>query len=161
MPPLFDAAWTERKDDHGDPRGAGGRSVPLLTLYLHLHETTVPQDTAALRSLWLAMLTSPWQHVLVAAEAGEVVSSCVVTIVPNLTRGQRPYALVENVVTAPAYRGRGLATACLRRARELAVAAHCYRLMLLTGSKEQSTLDFYRRAEYSSEEKTGFVLHLD
>ena len=38
-------------------------------------------------------------------------------IIPNLTRGLRPYAFVENVVTHADYRGKGYATACLNYAR--------------------------------------------
>ena len=129
----------------------------LLTLYLHLHETSVPPSTDALQALWHSMLADARQHVLVAVEAGQIVSSCVVTIIPNLTRNLRPYALVENVVTAPVFRGRGLATACLHRARELAMESGCYKIMLMTGSEHESTLAFYRRAGYSSDEKTAFV----
>ena len=30
-------------------------------------------------------------------------------------------------------------------------------MMLLTGSKKKSTLDFYRKAGYNSEDKTAFI----
>ena len=51
----------------------------------------------------------------------------------------------------------GLATACLDYAREIAVRENCYKLMLLTGSKQENTLDFYRKAGYNSEDKTAFI----
>ena len=44
---------------------------------------------------------------------------------------------------------------------EIAKAENCYRLILMTGSKLESTLNFYRRAGYDDKEKTGFILHLD
>ena len=53
---------------------------------------------------------------------------------PNLTRGVRPYAFVENVVTRADARGHGYATACLNHAKALAQQAGCYKMMLLTGS---------------------------
>ena len=83
-------------------------------------------------------------------------SSCTLLVVPNLTHGGRPYALVENVVTRPEYRRQGLGSAVLNAARDLAVREGCYKIMLLTGSKRQSTLDFYRRAGYRDDLKTGF-----
>ena len=56
---------------------------------------------------------------------------------------QRPHAVVENVVTDSACRGRGLATACLDYARDIARRENCYKIMLMTGSKLESTLRFY------------------
>jgi len=77
-----------------------------------------------------------------------------------LTRGVRPYALIENVVTHPAYRGKGLATRCLQFARETAERENCYKIMLLTGAKDEKTLEFYRRAGFNSSDKTAFILWL-
>lgn len=130
----------------------------LLTLYTHLHEKSVPEDSAALQTLWAQILADPHYHLIVAEEDGRVVSTCTCLIVPNLTHVQRPYALIENVVTDPAYRGRGLATGCLAFAREIAVQQNCYKLMLMTGSQEESTLRFYERAGYDKKGKTAFVL---
>jgi GNAT superfamily N-acetyltransferase len=75
----------------------------------------------------------------------------------NLTHNQQPYALVENVVTDEAYRGKGFASKCLNYAKEIALKKNCYKLMLLTDSKEESTLSFYRQAGYNSEDKTAFI----
>ena len=86
-----------------------------------------------------------------------IVSSCVCVIIPNLTRGVRPYAFVENVVTRADARGHGYATACLNHAKALAQQAGCYKMMLLTGSHDPKTLDFYRHAGYSSTDKTAFI----
>ena len=119
---------------------------PLLALYRHLHETGLPEETEALRAAWGQILADEGHHVLVCELDGALVSSCVCVVVPNLTRGGRPYALVENVVTHRDYRRLGLASACLARARELAEARNCYKIMLLTGAKEPGTLDFYRKA---------------
>ena len=88
---------------------------------------------------------------------GKLVASCVCVIIPNLTRGVRPYAFVENVVTHADYRKRGYATSCLDLAKQIARENNCYKRMLLTGSKEESTLNFYRKAGYNSSDKTAFI----
>ncbi|MDE5741715.1 MAG: GNAT family N-acetyltransferase [Oscillospiraceae bacterium] len=129
----------------------------LLQLYTQLHDNSIPQKTAGLSALWQNILADPNHHIIVAEEDGKIVSSCVCVIIPNLTHGQRPYAFVENVVTDKAYRKRGLATACLDYAKTIAESENCYKLMLLTGSKEESTLNFYRRAGYNSKDKTAFI----
>lgn len=128
----------------------------LLELYLFLHETEIPAFDEHLLGMWKQILEDPNHHIIVAEEGGKLVSTCVCVILPNLTRGVRPYALVENVVTHGDYRGRGYASACLAYAKELAQKENCYRLTLATGSKLESTLNFYRRAGYSSEDKTAF-----
>jgi len=49
-----------------------------------------------------------------------LVASCALAIIANLTRGARPYAVIENVVTHESYRRRGLGTAVLHHAVDLA-----------------------------------------
>ena len=133
----------------------------LLELYLHLHETAVPEDDERLRAVWARILADPDHHILVDAQDGRIVASCVCVVVPNLTRNARPYALIENVVTHADYRRQGRATACLNRAVAIARNSGCYKVMLLTGAKDEATLRFYRRAGFSDAEKTAFILKLD
>lgn len=129
----------------------------LMTLYMQLHDNAMPEKTADIMALWKRVLNDKDHHIVVAEENGKIVSSCVCVIIPNLTHCQRPYAFIENVITDEKYRGRGLATACLNYAKDIAVKENCYKLMLLTGSKKESTLNFYRHAGYNSEDKTAFI----
>ena len=139
-------------------RQARNEDLPqILELYLHLHETDIPTPSENLRQTWAQIMGDPNHHLIVCEEDGKIVSSCVCVIIPNLTRGVRPYAFVENVVTHEAYRGKGRATACLNFARELAQQANCYKMMLLTGSKSPGTLTFYENAGYNSSDKTAFI----
>lgn len=129
----------------------------LLKLYLYLHEETVPEMTAHLKSTWDAVLQDKNHHILVKEADGRIVSSCVCVIIPNLTRNIRPYAFIENVVTHADYRGKGYATECLNYAKEIAQKADCYKMMLLTGSRQETTLTFYRNAGYNNTDKTAFI----
>ena len=135
--------------------------VDLLELYLHLHEETIPEETDHLQNTWNQIVQQEDYHIIVNEIEGSLVASCVCVIIPNLTRDIRPYALIENVVTRADYRGKGYATECLNYAKELAEKRNCYKMMLLTGSKEEATLRFYRNAGYSSDNKTGFVQWLN
>jgi ribosomal protein S18 acetylase RimI-like enzyme len=129
----------------------------LMTLYMQLHGNPFPEKDERVLSLWQKVLDDPDHHIIVAEEDGKIVSSVVCVIIPNLTHGQRPYAFIENVITDETYRGRGLATACLNYAKDIAVKENCYKMMLLTGSKKESTLSFYERAGYNSHDKTAFI----
>ena len=129
----------------------------LLMLYMQLHDNPFPDIDERIDSIWNSIVNDSNHHIIVAEEDGKIVSSCVCVIIPNLTRGQRPYAFVENVITDEKWRKKGLATACLNFARDIANKENCYKMMLLTGSKEKSTLDFYERAGYNKNDKTAFI----
>lgn len=129
----------------------------LMRLYMQLHNNPFPEHTNYVESIWKQILHDKYHHIIIAEEDGAVVSSCVCVIIPNLTHGQRPYAFIENVITDCCYRNRGLAGMCLAYAKKLAEKENCYKMMLLTGSKEESTLNFYRKCGYNSEDKTAFI----
>lgn len=96
--------------------------------------------------------------IIVADVAGLLVSSCTLAIIPNLTRGARPYGVIENVVTHPGYRRRGLGRGVLQAALNTAWGANCYKVLLATGSKRETTLRFYEGAGFSRGGKTYFEI---
>ena len=129
----------------------------LLELYTHLHETGVPGESEHLKETWQTIMQDVNHHIIVKIADDKIVASCVCVIIPNLTRGIRPYAFIENVVTHGDYRGKGYAKECLNFAKEIATQMNCYKMMLLTGSKEESTLRFYESAGYNCADKTAFI----
>ncbi len=133
----------------------------LLELYLYLHEKSVPEMTEHLKNTWETIMQDVNHHIIVNEIDNKIVSSCVCVIIPNLTRNIRPYAFIENVVTREDYRGKGYAGECLSYAGKLAKSANCYKMMLLTGSKKEETLRFYRKAGYNSTDKTAFIQWID
>ena len=90
---------------------------------------------------------------------GKLVSTCTLTVIPNLTHGARPYGLIENVVTHPDYRKQGLGNQILDYALSAAWEQNCYKVMLMTGSKREETLRFYENAGFQSGVKTGFIAY--
>lgn len=133
----------------------------LLSLYLFLHEDSIPNNSVYLDNTWKTIIEDDNHHIIVNEINGEIVSSCVCVIIPNLTRNVRPYAFIENVVTSEQYRGKGYARQCLDYARNIAIENNCYKMMLLTGTKEEKTLAFYKNAGYNSEDKKAFIQWLE
>ena len=129
----------------------------LLELYLFLHEEDIPAKDEHLKNTWEQIIGDPNHHLIVNEIDGKIVSSCVCVIIPNLTRNVRPYAFVENVVTHADYRCKGYAGECLAYAKKIAERENCYKMMLLTGSKRPSTLQFYEKQGYNSSDKTAFI----
>ena len=135
----------------------------LLALYEHLHEkedAPLPPHEQ-LERIWDSIFSSPLLHYLVGDIDGETVSSCTLAIVPNLTRGAQPYGLIENVVTHRDYRKKGFSTRILQHALQIARERDCYKVMLLTGHKDEATLKFYERAGFKRGVRTGFVAYPD
>ena len=128
----------------------------LMQLYEQLHGTAVSNPDTA-RVLWDKILADNDHHIIVAEENEEIISSCVCVVIPCLTRDQRPYAVIENVVTQAKHQGRGLATACLAYAKSIAQGENCYKIMLMTGSKQDSTTRFYEKAGFNKRDKTAFI----
>ncbi len=130
----------------------------LLALYAHLHADDEPlPDGGALEEIWKELLESNRYRYLGAYVDGRLVSSCSITIVPNLTRGGRPYGLIENVVTHADHRGHGYAKAVLHDALSFAWGEGCYKVMLMTGRKDEATLRFYESAGFDRHGKQAFI----
>lgn len=130
----------------------------LLALYAHLHRSDDPLPSEeVVAGVWREILANPHHHVFGGYVGGQLVSSCALTIIPNLTRGCRPYSVIENVVTHAEHRNRGYGKAILAHALAHAWAAGCYKVMMLTGKKDAATLRFYESAGFDGNEKRGFV----
>lgn len=101
------------------------------------------------------ILNQPVMTLLVGTVDRKPVATITLVVIPNLTRNGAPYALIENVVTANAHRKRGYAGALIRHGLQIAWENGCYKVMLLSGSRNPATLDFYRNCGFV-QDKTGF-----
>jgi len=131
---------------------------PLLRLYTHLHEHDDPlPPISAIEAVWAEALANPRIKYFGGFAEADLVSSCTLTVIPNLTRACRPYGLIENVVTHAAHRGQGWGKALLAQALAEAWKQGCYKVMLLTGRKDEGTLQFYEQAGFDRHGKQAFV----
>ncbi len=130
----------------------------LMKLYRHLHETDEPPPSdKVIERVWAQIRKDESQKVFGAFEGSVLVSSCALCMIPNLTRGCRPYGVIENVVTHSDFRRRGFGKAVLRRALDYAWGRGCYKVMLLTGRKDKGTFRFYESAGFDRHAKQAFL----
>lgn len=132
----------------------------LLRLYAQLHPDDAPADDFTIMSAWRKIQQNDLIKVLGLFENQKLVSSCVLNIIPNLTRGARPYALIENVITHRDSRRRGFGRAVLERAVDIARSIGCYKIMLMTSSKDEAVHGFYQSCAFSSEDKTAYNMYI-
>jgi GNAT superfamily N-acetyltransferase len=81
-------------------------------------------------------------------------------VVPNLTHRGEPWAIVENVIVASAARRTGVGRALMARLIELARAAGCYKLQLLSGKHRAEAHAFYRSMGLDAVAE-GFKIYFD
>ncbi len=103
----------------------------LLALYRQLHDVDDPlPDRSTVEAIWQELLDNPRYKYFGAYTATGLVSSCTLTVIPNLTRGCKPYGVVENVVTHTEHRERDMAKRyspklCPSRGRKAATKSCC------------------------------------
>jgi GNAT superfamily N-acetyltransferase len=114
-------------------------------------------DFASIMQLYRQLLRTPGLHLFVLEKDGIPIASTYLNLIPNLTRGAAPYGVVENVIVDAAHRGTGVGKAVMAGTLQAAWDAGCYKVMLLTGSKRESTHAYYRACGFVGGEKTGFV----
>ncbi len=130
----------------------------ILKLYRHLHDADdpLPPDEAVTKA-WEQIRKDENHTVFGVFEGSVLISFCVLCIIPNLTSGCRPYGVIENVVTHPDFRRRGFGKAVLRHALDHAWGRGCYKVMLLTGRKDEGTFRFYESAGFDRNAKQAFL----
>ncbi|GIF47770.1 acetyltransferase (GNAT) family protein [Asanoa ferruginea] len=128
--------------------------APIMALYRQLHPSDPPVGGS---SVFQTILASPALHLFVLDMSGAVVATTYLNVIPNLTRSASPYAVIENVVVDAAHRGTGLGRQIMAGTLRAAWDAGCYKVMLMTGSRDPATHGFYRACGFSADAKTGYV----
>lgn len=141
-------------------RPANEQDMPrILELY---HELTgerhylSPGDT---QTVLAEIVSMPGHELLVAEENGVVVGTVVLLVVPNLSHGARPWAIVENMVVDGKYLRKGIGRLLMEDAIARARKAGCYKVQLLSNKKRHQAHQFYRSLGFETS-VYGFRLYL-
>ncbi|KGK42241.1 hypothetical protein LH51_08290 [Nitrincola sp. A-D6] len=129
--------------------------VEVLDLYDEYDRPKSPRPTDdEVQNVFASILQSGGCVVGAFAVEG-LVGTCTVNICANLSWSGRSYAIIENVIVSKAYRGQGVGKAILQYAQAFAQRAGCYKVGLMTGSKDPATYRFYESSGFSPS-KQGF-----
>jgi len=130
----------------------------LLGAYELLHAADdPPPPRPELEALWAKICADPALLYLGAFDDERLVATCTAVIVPNLTRGARPYAVIENVVTDTSLRRQGHGSAVIQAMLDRCWDAGCYKVMLLSAAERGSAHEFYERNGFDKHAKQGFI----
>ena len=109
-------------------------------------------------NVFYEILNSNHLKLLVAEENGKLVGSCYLNIILNLTRDTRPYSVIENVITDENHRKKGIGIALVNKAIEISKTNRCYKIMLMSGRKDESVRAFYKKCGFSDDQKQAYIL---
>jgi GNAT superfamily N-acetyltransferase len=130
----------------------------LLDLYSHLHEKDNPLPVRnMIDDVWKEIHENSHFKYFGFFMNRKLVSSCTLSVIPNLTRGCRPYGVIENVVTNSDYRRKGYASDVLKYALNYSWCQGCYKVMLLTGRKTDEVYKFYESVGFDRYSKQAFL----
>ena len=117
-------------------------------------------NDAAGHERWRQIVGLPGTQVIVVEDDQRLIATATLHVLPNLTYGGRPYALIENVITSASARGKGVGRRVMQAAIDAAWQADAYKIMLLTGKHRRSgsVLGFYEKLGFTADEKHGMTL---
>lgn len=137
-------------------RPAGEADLPrLMVLYRQLSEQgampeTAPRPVEEAQVEALRRLQREPDSVCLVLEGadGMLAGSLTFYLLPNLSHGALPIAMVENVVVDDALRGRGLGRLLMDEAERRAIAHGCYKLALTSNNNRPAAHAFYEALGY-------------
>lgn len=129
----------------------------VVRLYRQLQPADPVLEDGSDAAAFEQILRTPGLRLFVLEVDGAVVATTYLNVIPNLTRSASPYAVIENVVVDQAVRGTGLGKQVMAGTLAAAWEAGCYKAMLMTGSRRESTHAFYRACGFSADAKTGYL----
>jgi N-acetylglutamate synthase-like GNAT family acetyltransferase len=108
-----------------------------------------------------ALEGDPTNHLLVAEADGSVMGTAFLTVCLDAMYGFQPYGVVENLILHPAARGQHVGAALMNELEQIARAARCTKLMLLSSQARTDAHRFFQRLGFDGERKRGFVKYLN
>jgi GNAT superfamily N-acetyltransferase len=134
--------------------------MALGTLYAELHPADPMLSHEQAMKTWQEIIGQAGRTLLIAVREETAVGTVDSIVVPNLTRGGRPYMLVENVVVARSARRQGVAGRMFDALIDLARAVGCYKVQLLSHVDRCDAHMFYESCGLRPVAQ-GYRLYLD
>ncbi len=148
-------------------RDAVAADLPrLLELLLQLSESSSYPETATRpisdehHAALERIAADPGARLVVLEAGGWVLGTLTLYVLPNLSHGGRPFAVVENVVVDATLRGGGHGRLLMAEAVRIARAAGCYKVSLTSNNRRGPAHAFYERNGFAQTHR-GFTFYLD
>jgi GNAT superfamily N-acetyltransferase len=132
----------------------------VMRLYATFDRPPDPWTSTGVARRTLQRIRNQGGEVFVALVGDAIVGTYAVYVCENLTRGGRPFAVVENVICAPNHRRQGIGTALMEHAQAHARSRGCYKISLQSGAGRDVNRSFYESCGFSCD-KWGYQIRFD
>jgi len=105
----------------------------LLALFAVSEVSASAEPGERAEGIWRETLAQPGVHIFVSCDRERIVATCMLITAPNLLRGGRRHAFLENVVAHPEMRGQGHGKAVVQAALAQAWASDCHHVLMQSG----------------------------
>ncbi len=128
----------------------------LMDLYVQLSPVNKGLEKSRRDEIWAQIQKDDKITYLGAYENDQLIATCFLTIIPNLSNQGRPIGFIENVVTDEKWRGKGVGTKLLKEAIAMAKARNCYKVFLESGIARTDAHEFYKSLGFDDTRKKAF-----
>ena len=155
---TLDNIRAEKEPDLPTARPATtGDLEPLLDLFRISEVSSAVEPLEQAQEVWRQMLNHTGVTVFVSAAEERIIATCMLITAPNLLRSGRAHAFLENVVTHPAFQGRGHGRAVVEAALRRAWASGCHHVLVQSGREDPRVHRFYQRCGFEPGLRTAYV----
>ncbi len=130
----------------------------LSKLYQELRPNDLVIQGPVFQSALAQLIANPGVRLVVQEVDGVLVSTCMLGVVPCLAHGARPFGVMEHVVTLASHRRRGFSRAVIEATLDMAWAADCYKVLLLSGASLHAAHALYEAIGFEGDVERGFVV---
>ena len=128
----------------------------LMELYIQLSPANVGLTDEKREIIWSEIKRFKNITYLGVFDDNQLISSCFITIIPNLTNQGKSIGYIENVITDVNYRRKGVGKKLMQKAIEIAQGNNCCKIFLESGISRVEAHKFYKSIGFDDTNKKAF-----
>jgi len=128
----------------------------LMELYIQLSPTNIGLSDEKKQIIWSEIQQNKNITYLGVFEDNQLISSCFVAIIPNLTNQGKSIGYIENVITDVNHRRKGVGKKLMQKAIEIAQENNCCKIFLESGISRVEAHKFYKSMGFDDTNKKAF-----
>lgn len=130
----------------------------LLALFDASDVSSYAEPHGRAEHIWDRILARDGLTVFVSDADNRIVATCMLVTIPNLLRGGRQHAFIENVVTHPDYQRQGHGRAVVGAALDEAWRQDCHHVLLQSGRTDPRVHRFYESCGFTPGLRTSYAV---